>query len=181
MFTSLHIRLSRLRLESNTKMARNRHLGIRLTDDELARIVAMASASEGRRPAAWLRELALRSPASVPAPETASHLASSHFTRPVSTRFSTEQYEHIRERAHACGLSVAAYARLAVLGATPVLRRGGDIRPAIAALNRVGNNLNQLTKLANQGMPFPAELAAAVSRVLAEVRRMRDTLLEVDE
>ncbi len=30
-------------------------------------------------------------------------------------------------------------------------------------------------------MPFPAEVAAAVSGVLAEVRRMRDTLLEADE
>jgi hypothetical protein len=62
-----------------------------------------------------------------------------------------------------------------------IYRCGTDIRPAIAALNRVGNHLNQLTRLANQGMPFPAELAAAVSGVLAEVRRMRDTLLEADE
>ena len=68
-----------------------------------------------------------------------------------------------------------------MLGVTPVLRRGSDVRPAIAALNRVGNNLNQLTRLANQGMPFPAELAAAVAGVLAEVRRMRDALLEADE
>jgi hypothetical protein len=180
MFTSLHIRLSRLRLESDIKMARARHLGVRLSDDELARIAALASAS-GRKPAAWLRELALRSPAPPSPPEPDSRPAELHLTRPVSTRFSPEQYEQIRERARACCLTVAAYARLAVLGVTPVLRRGSDIRPAIAALNRVGNNLNQLTRLANQGMPFAAELEAAVSGVLAEVRRMRDTLLEADE
>ncbi len=180
MFTSLHIRLSRLRLESNIKMARTRHLGVRLSDEELARIAALASAA-GRKPAAWLRELALRSTVTPPLPEPDSRPPESHLTRPVSTRFSPEQYEEIRERASACGLPVAAYARRAVLGAAPVLRRGSNVRPAIVALNRVGNNLNQLTRLANQGMPFPAEVAAAVSGVLAEVRRMRDTLLEADE
>jgi len=161
-------------------MARARHLGVRLSDEELARIAVLASAS-GRKPAAWLRELALRSPASPPLSEPVSRPAESQLTRPVSTRFSPEQYEAIRERARDCGLQVAAYARLAVLGVTPVLRRGSDVRPAIAALNRVGNNLNQLTRLANQGMPFPAELATTIASVLAEVRRMRDALLEADE
>ena len=180
MFTSLHIRLSRFRLESNIKMARTRHLGVRLSDEELAHIAALASSS-GCKPAAWLRELALRSPASSPSPEPDSRPPESHLTRPIATRVSPEQYQQIRERALSCGLPVAAYARRAVLGVTPVLRRGSDVRPAIAALNRVGNNLNQLTRLANQGMPFPADLAAAVSGVLAEVRRMRDALLEADE
>jgi hypothetical protein len=178
MFTSLHIRAFSPAARSNIKMARSRHLGVRLSDEELARIAALASAA-GRKPAAWLRELALRSPASAPVP--GSSPPESHLTRPVSTRVSPEQFEQIRERALSCCLSVAAYARLAVLGVTPVLRRGSDVRPAIAALNRVGNNLNQLTRLANQGMPFPADLAAAVSAVLAEVRRMRDSLLEADE
>jgi len=161
-------------------MARARHLGVRLTDEELARIAALAAAV-GRKPAAWLRELALRSPASPPSPELDSSPPESHLTRPVATRVSPEQYEEIRERARACGLSVAAYVRLAALGVTPVLRRGSDVRPSIAALNRVGNNLNQLTRLANQGMPFPAELATTIASVLAEVRRMRDALLEADE
>ncbi len=162
-------------------MARTRHLGVRLSDEELARIAALASEA-GRKPAAWLRELALRSPVSSPlSPELDSSPPEPHLTRPVATRVSPEQYQEIRERARACGLSVAAYVRLSVLGVTPVLRRGSDVRPAIAALNRVGNNLNQLTRLANQGMPFPAELAATIAGVLAEVRRMRDTLLEADE
>jgi len=45
----------------------------------------------------------------------------------------------------------------------------------------VGNNLNQLTKLANQGTALPAEVALAVGQVLAEVRQVRDAVLEVDE
>ena len=55
------------------------------------------------------------------------------------------------------------------------------MRPAIAALNQVGNNLNQLTKLAHQGLAFLEELAPTLARVLAEVRQVRDALLQEDE
>ena len=40
---------------------------------------------------------------------------------------------------------------------------------------------NQLAKLANQGTALPAEVAVVVDQVLAEVRRVRDAVLEVDE
>jgi Bacterial mobilisation protein (MobC) len=51
-------------------------------------------------------------------------------------------------------------------------------RKAIVELSGVGNNLNQLTKLANQGTPLPADLHAAVQSVLAQVRAVRKALLD---
>jgi len=49
-------------------------------------------------------------------------------------------------------------------------------RAAIVQLARVGNNLNQLVKLAHSGAPLSLELYAVVQQVLAEVRRVRRAL-----
>ena len=144
-------------------MARDRHLGIRLSDEELDRIATLAAAA-AQTPAAWLRSLASAPPA--PSPEQrALRAAPGCLSRPVSTRLAPAQYEEVAARARACGVSLGAYLRLAVLGVTPVIRPGrADVRPALAALNRVGNNLNQLAKLAHQGMPLPADVAASRRR-----------------
>lgn len=164
-------------------MRRTHHLGVRLSGDELARVLPAAAAA-GMSPAAWLRHVALASlsaGASVPgAPPRRS--AADRLARTVGTRLTAAQYAALAERAQECGLPVAAYVRRVLLGLTTAARpRRKDVRPAIAALNQIGNNLNQLTKLANQGMVLSGELAAAVARVLAEVRQVRDSLLVVDE
>jgi Bacterial mobilisation protein (MobC) len=164
-------------------MPRTIHLGVRLSDDELARLLPAATAA-GMSPATWLRHVALASlSAGAPASKAAPGLsATDRLARTVGTRLTSAQYAALAERAQECGLPVAAYVRRALLGQTPVARpRRGDVRPAIAALNRVGNNLNQLTKLAHRGMVLSGELASTVARVLAEVRRIRDALLAMDE
>jgi|ERR1044071_1074441 hypothetical protein len=164
-------------------MRRTHHLGVRLSDDELTRLLP-AAADAGMSPAAWLRHVALASlsagaPPSLAPPELS---ATDRLTRTVGTRLTAAQYAALAERAQECGLPVAAYVRRTLLGLTPAARpRRGDVRPAIAALNRIGNNLNQLTKLAHQGMVLSAELASTVARVLAEVRQVRNSLLAVDE
>src|SRR5436305_2647451 len=96
MFTSFHIRLSRLRLEIvPVAMARTHHFGLRLSADEIARVAASA-ASAGQSPAAWLRALALGLPmvAVLPAtsPRRLDRPAIEHLSRPVSTRVTPEQY-----------------------------------------------------------------------------------------
>jgi hypothetical protein len=45
-----------------------------------------------------------------------------------------------------------------------------------SAATRVGNNLNQLVKLAHSGAPLSLELYGVVQQVLAEVRRVRRAL-----
>jgi len=164
-------------------MPRTNHLGLRLSDAELAHLLRAAAAAE-LSPSAWLRCVAL---ASLPAGALTTRAAAGQppagrLTRTVGTRLTAEQYAALADRAQECGLPVAAFIRRTLLGLTPAARpRRGDVRPAIAALNQVGNNLNPITKLAHQGLTFLGELAPTLARVLAEVRRVRDALLQVDE
>jgi hypothetical protein len=163
-------------------MARQKHIGVRLSDEEFLRLAAVAALAS-MRPAAWLRYMALRSFAVAPAPVSPPPAAPSPpaiLTRTTGTRFTAEQHDLLAERAEACGLPVAAYIRQLVLGTTPSDRRP-DVRAAIVALNRLGNNLNQLTKLAHGGTLLPRDLHLAVEQVLAEVRRLRDALLEASK
>jgi hypothetical protein len=85
--------------------------------------VTAAAASAGRSPAAWVRELALGSPAAVsPAPvELAA--APERLARTVATRLTPAQHALLEERAAAAGLPVASYVRAAVFGVTPPPRR----------------------------------------------------------
>jgi len=165
-------------------LPRPHHIGVRLSDEELARLRPAAVAAE-ISVAALVRRLALsavgESPGLIAAPP-AEPSGAGRLTRTVGTRLSPEQHAAAGERARACGLPLAAYVRRAVLGIAPSARpRRSEVRPALAALNQVGNNLNQLTKLAHQGTVLYGELAAAVERVLGEVRRVRDAVLGVDE
>src|SRR5262245_60392708 len=137
-------------------MPRTNYLGVRLSDDELARL-RPAAAAAGMSPAACLRRLALASltgePQSLAAP--APPATAGCLTRTVGTRLTAEQYAALADRAQQCGLPVAAFIRRTLLGLTPAARpRRADVRPAIAALNQVGNNLNRLTKLAQPGLAF---------------------------
>jgi hypothetical protein len=159
-------------------MARQKHIGVRLSDEEFLRLAAVAALAS-MSPAAWLRYMALRSFAATPppvAPPPAAPSPPAALSRTTGTRFTSEQHDSIAERAEACGLPVAAYVRQLVLGAAPSDRRP-DVRAAVVALNRVGNNLNQLTKLAHAGTLLPRDLQLAVEHLLAEVRRLRDALL----
>jgi len=158
---------------------RNHHLGIRFAPSELDAVIS-AAAALGKRPAAWLRDLALG--AVDVAPSIAPPTSAERLTQPVSTRLTPEQHDWLEAAAAACGLPLAAYVRRLVLGATATPRpHRASVRAAIAALNRVGNNLNQIAKKANQGVPVvPSEVAAIVAEVLEEVRNIRDAVLGAD-
>jgi hypothetical protein len=167
-------------------MPRASRLSVRLSDDERTAFSAAAVAA-GYAPAAWLRRIAVASLATPelvapsPGPNQEPPPAAA-LIRPVATRLTAEQYAELEHRARASGLPVAAFVRLAILGTKPPeLTHRGDVRPAIAQLGRVGNNLNQLTRLANNGTLFPADLAATLDAVHAAVRDVRDALIREDE
>ena len=76
---------------------------------------------------------------------------------PVSTRFSTDERALLELKARDAGLSVSSYLRATGLGdAGPRAKRAPPINAemmghGIAALNKVGNNLNQLAHGLNAG------------------------------
>ncbi|MBN8819197.1 MAG: plasmid mobilization relaxosome protein MobC [Sphingomonas sp.] len=79
-------------------------------------------------------------------------------TRIITFRVSDDEYARYEERASRAGLAVGAFARAAGLDeAGPRARRRRPVEhrslvQALAALNRVGNNLNQLARNTNRGL-----------------------------
>jgi|CXWL01.1.fsa_nt_gi antitoxin component of RelBE/YafQ-DinJ toxin-antitoxin module len=152
-------------------------LSVRLEGDAFQRIAEAAQAA-GLTPSAWVRlaligvagsglELPVAPPGTAP--------GDSHFTHVISGKLTAEQFAAVQGQATQCGMTMAAFVRAAVLGVTPRPRRPmGD--KAIAELGRVGNNLNQLTKLANSGTVMPLDLARSVAEVHAAVRHLREAL-----
>ena len=86
--------------------------------------------------------------------------------------------------AQAAGLSLSGYARAVLLGAdTPRTKRAAalpeqqDLARLLAQLGKVGGNLNQLTKLGNQGQLVPpSALDACLADVRAAAEQVRQAL-----
>ena len=77
----------------------------------------------------------------------------------------------IRNRAAALGLPIAGYMRSAALGMEPPARRAGVDAEAVAALNRVGSNLNQIAKIGNKSGTMTPGQIKALGAVLAQVKQ----------
>jgi hypothetical protein len=164
-------------------MARIKLLSVRLSAGEFLRI-CLAAETSTMAPAAWVRSQALRAvdhqaaaPERFAPPAQASPPA--RLTHPASTRFTEDQFAALDEYARACGLPVAAYIRRVVLGVNPTPRRP-LAHAAIVAVNRVGNNLNQLVHLAHTGLLLPPDLLRAIAEVRREIQSLRMALLRDD-
>ena len=85
-----------------------------------------------------------------------------------------DESDLVRERARACGLTVARYMREAALGAVPKARPRLAEMEAVRELLRIGNNLNQLAHVANRNEEIEreGELRAVLEEVLAAARRL---------
>jgi hypothetical protein len=164
-------------------MQRIKHLSIRVSAGEFLRLAAAADAL-AMTPTAWVRHQALcaadgASPSPAPFKPPPPQSPPAKLARTAGTRFSDEQFAALEEHARACGLTVTAFIRQVVLGFTPSPRRPLE-RSAIVAVNRVGNNLNQLVHLANSGMLLPPDLLRAIAAVRAEIHALQDALFRAD-
>jgi hypothetical protein len=171
-------------------------IAFRLASDEALRLTAAAQAA-GLSPAAWSRRLVLDqlagsgsaaggalaggpaaavAPESEPEPRAAAAPPAEPLSRVVGAKLTASQYFDLDARAKAAGVPIGAYLRRLILGQPPTAR-WPLARKAIVELARVGNNLNQLVKLAHGGTLLPAELHRAVESTLAAVRALRRALL----
>jgi hypothetical protein len=115
-------------------------------------------------------------PSLVPTAGTAAAAAATEpLSRVVGAKLTPSQYFDLEARAKAAGLPLGTYLRRLIAGRPPTAR-WPLARAAIVQLAKAGTNLNQLVKLAHQGMPLPAELAISIDSVLGEVRRLRRAL-----
>lgn len=97
----------------------------------------------------------------------------------MGVRLSPREAPAVIEAAKARGVTPAAFGRLAMLQVAdvPAARRRTPERQRLDAellvqLRRVGNNLNQLTRLAHEQGATGFPTAAAVSEVLAVLREI---------
>ena len=175
-------------------MKQSAPLAFRLPAEDYSRI-AEAAAAAGVTPSVWCRRLVLDRLAGdppregvAPAPSRAlpvpfadaaaeAAAAAEPLSRVVGAKLTESQYFDLDVRAKSAGVTIGAYLRGLVAGQAPT-PRWPLARKAIVELSRVGNNLNQLVKLAHEGTPLAAELYAAVQGLLAEVRALRTALFE---
>ena len=163
-------------MEANT-----RQLGVRFSEEEFLRIAAAAQAMQ-MTPTAWLRLQALRSLDGLretPSWKALPATAAAKLTHTAGTRFTQEQMAALRAHARACGLPPTTYIRQVILGAKPIARMP-DARLAVAAINRVGNNLNQLVHLAHTGVILTPDLVHTVLDVRAELHALQKLLIDRD-
>lgn len=157
-------------------MPRKKLVSVRLSAVEYARLSAAAEAAATSR-ATLLRDLALASlgtPAAIPG--ALERAPADRLTRKVSSRLTATEAEALAHRASECDLTVAAYVRRVLRGSTPSARRP-EVHAALVALSRIGNNLNQLTRLAHGGTLFAGDLSRAIAALRVEVYRVREEIL----
>lgn len=101
----------------------------------------------------------------------------------VAVRCSPEEHARIEAAAEGQGLSLSGYARSRLLGeVTEGTKRrpprdAAELARLLGQLGKVGSNLNQLTRLGNQGqLVTPATLAACVEEVAALTAAIAETI-----
>lgn len=82
----------------------------------------------------------------------------------IDIRVDEAEKAGIKQRADAAGLSVSEYVRMTVLGSRPRAKKAEAkaADPALlAGINRIGNNLNQMARIANAQGDLPSIVALA--------------------
>ena len=96
-------------------------------------------------------------------------------TKKLSLRLSEKEYKRITRRAKSCGLTKSAYVRQLIIGYKPRESPPADYFSMTRELKEIGNNLNQLTFVAN------ATGLIDEAAYYEEVVRLRDTLRRIEQ
>jgi hypothetical protein len=100
----------------------------------------------------------------------------------VKTALNDEEMAQVEEKAQACGLSLSSYGRAAMLGTPgPRAQRMPHVNAevmgrATAALNKIGNVVNQMAHVLNAGgsIAFGNECAVTLAEIRAAARAIRE-------
>ena len=104
--------------------------------------------------------------------------------RRLTLRLTASQYEGISREAELAKLPVAVYARHLVLSRNvkirmPIVLDLKGVEPAVAALGRVGNNVNQIARWLNRHTSIDDALRAEAGAALAEVSKCARVLTQI--
>jgi hypothetical protein len=95
-------------------------------------------------------------------------------TEVVSVRMSPAERLAVAERADRCGQCLSTYMRRVALGSIPRSRPRRIEQKVVYHLGRIGNNLNQLTRIANTTgrIDLSQRLEAVLNELLQAIRRL---------
>ena len=96
-------------------------------------------------------------------------------TMSIRVRVSPGERRVIRERARECGKRASTFMREVALGSVPRARPRRVEQQAIHQLARLGNNLNQISRVANASgrIEEAVRLREVLAEIEAAVRRLR--------
>lgn len=105
-------------------------------------------------------------------------------TKRVTVRMTEAQYDLLESYASKSGLSLAEYARSALVGKFPPIKyeivyNSPKILKIFSDLGHISGNLNQIARHLNQGGAFTESLKKEVSGCIAQILHMRDNVQEV--
>lgn len=89
-------------------------------------------------------------------------------------RYTRAELDYIQTMAHQAGLSVSDYIRRAALKIVIKPPRGSVPRQAMAELNRIGVNLNQIARALNRGRECPPYIEEAFLKLNATMDKLAD-------
>jgi hypothetical protein len=89
-------------------------------------------------------------------------------------RYTRAELDYIQTMAHQAGLSVSDYIRRAALKIVIKPPRGSVPREAMAELNRIGVNLNQIARALNRGRECPPYIEEAFLKLNATMDKLAD-------
>lgn len=89
-------------------------------------------------------------------------------------RYTPDEWQIIVHHARACGIPPATYVRITSLGMTPRVARTRVHADVLLQLGRIGNNLNQLARLAHTTghMPTEGRCRIVLDHLLAAIGRI---------
>ena len=87
-------------------------------------------------------------------------------------RLTEEEYDELKSQSERTGLTMSSIIRSAWKNLKVIELPSPDLRETLIQLRRAGNNLNQLTRAANEGNIFVPEIKTTLSDLTALDRRI---------
>lgn len=98
-------------------------------------------------------------------------------TKQLNIWLSISDYKTLYEQADAAGKSLNNWIREYLFSKQfPAVKMTVDKRDAILELNKIGNNLNQLTRLANAEKQIPLDLIQVIEAVQNKIQNLKNVI-----
>ena len=96
-------------------------------------------------------------------------------TRQVIIRMSDREYAHLARQADVSGLKMAPFVRALIMGSDIKPRPPDEYTALLRELSAIGNNLNQIARIANAEKSVSEQVIAQIAKTqMAIWRRVKD-------